>query len=646
MASPLPLFGVTRPVSDVYNKMIYIHPVCNKAVIALSPLSVALLAAVVAGTSAAMLAWRERPEAGATWLALLLVGQVWWTTFLVFELEASELAAKALWYDVQWIGVVVIPVAWLLFALEYTGRDRYVTPRVIAALAVVPAVTVAVVATGDPNGLIQADAAVAESPVGSFLRVDPGPWYYVIAGYTYLLGLLGSIPIFQLVRDDARPFRGQSAALIVGTAAPWVSSVLYLSGVISVGGLDPTPLAFAVSGVAYLLALSRFRLLTLAPAPRRRARQLVFEHLHDPAFVVGTEGYVVDLNQSAVETFGIDRRVAVGEPAAEVVPRYEELAARDADPSPLAIVGTDGRRPYEAKVRDVTDAHDRSIGRLVVFHDVGEYLGQQQRLDVLNRVFRHDVRTETNLIHGYADRLKADPTDERALSIVKESATRILELSDRTRLAAELFDPVKETPPPVSLEEAVAAVAADVRAEFPCAQFSIDDDLPEVRVPSVVTAIVENLCSNAVRHNDGDAPSVWLDATVDGNWVDLTVADDGPGIDEAEYRALNRGTETPLEHGSGIGLWIVKWATDRVGGDVSFERREPRGTVVTVSLPTVDSDDTDDGLDGRHAADTSGSVAARLDGDGDGTPDGDPVVSDGSAAGDAPRGDTVGDRSR
>jgi len=556
-------------------------------VIALSPLSVALLAAVVTGTSGAILAWRERPEAGATWLSLLLAGQVWWTTFLVFELEAPTLAAKALWYDVQWIGVVLIPIAWLLFAFEYTGRDRYVTPRVVTALLVVPLVTLVVVATGDSGGFLRADASVAESAVGSFLRVNPGPWYYLIAGYTYLLGLIGSVPILQLVRDDARPFRGQSAALLVGTAAPWASSILHLAGAIPVAGLDPTPLAFAVSGVAYLLALSRFRLLTFAPAPRRRARQLVFEHLHDPAFVVGTEGYLVDLNQSAVEIFGIDRRAAIGNPATEVVPRYNDLIAEDGGHSPLAIVGSNGRRPYEATVRNVTNAHARSIGQVVVFHDVGQYLGQQQRLDVLNRVFRHDVRTETNLIHGYADQLKADPTDERALSVVKQSATRILELSERTRTASELFDPVSEPPPPVPLDEIVDGVVSDLRSEFPCANVVVDPDLPTVSVPAVVHVIVEDLCSNAIQHNDTDAPSVWVTASVDDDWVELAVADDGPGIAESEYDVLQRGTETPLQHGSGIGLWIVKWAIDHIGGDVSFSARDPRGTNVTVSVPTV-----------------------------------------------------------
>ena len=552
---------------------------------ALSLLSIALLAAVVTGTSAAILAWRERPEAGATWLAVLLVGQVWWTTFLVFELEASTLAAKTLWYDVQWIGVVLVPVGWLLFALEYTGRDRYVRPGVVAAACVAPAITLLVVAAGDPAGLIVTNREVADTAVGSFLRVDPGPWYYVMAGYTYLLGLIGSVPILQLVRDDARSFRGQSAALLVGTAAPWGSSLLHLTGTIPVPGLDPTPLAFAVSGVAYLLALSRFRLLTLTPAPRRRARQLVFEQLHDPVFVVGTEGHVLDLNRSAGDVFEVDRRMAVGEPASAVVPRYDALDSECDEVGPLSIVGRNGRRPYEVTVRRVTDDHGRAVGRLVVFHDVGEYIGQQQRLNVLNRVFRHDVRTETNLIHGYADQLMADPTDERALSVVKRSASRILDLSERTRTASELFDPVSEPEPPIPLSEIVDEAVEDLRTEFPDARVSVDGDVPDVSVPATLRVVAANLCSNAIEHNDAESPSVSIEATVENGWVEFSVTDNGPGINSAEYEVLAQGTETPLEHGSGIGLWIVKWGVDQVGGNVSFAETEPRGTVVTVSVP-------------------------------------------------------------
>ncbi|WP_096393128.1 histidine kinase N-terminal 7TM domain-containing protein [Halorubrum trapanicum] len=568
---------------------------------ALSPLSVALLVAVTVGLAAAILAWRERPEPGATWLAVLLTGQVWWATFLVFELEATTLPAKALWYDVQWVGVVAIPVGWLFFALAYTGYDRYVTPFSVALVSVIPVATVAVAAAGDPGDLLAVDRVVRETAVGTFLDVVPGPLYYVIAGYTYLLGAVGSVPLIQLIRDDARPFRGQSAALLVGTAAPWAGNLAHLSGAVPIPGLDPTPLAFAVSGVAYLLALSRFRLLTLAPAPRRRARQLVFEQLHDPVFVVGTEGLLVDLNECAAETFGIDRRDAIGEPAATVVPKYDairELDGTDADkPRPIPIVGRDGQRPYEATVRDVVDDHDRTTARVITFHDVGAYLGQQQRLNVLNRVFRHDVRTETNLIQGYAEQLRSDPTDERALSIIEESAGRMLELSERTRTAGELFDPTEESET-APLTDAVDEAVAEARAVAPDARIEVGQVAP-VPVPVVLEVVLGNLCTNAVRHNDADAPWMRIDAAVADGWVEVTVADDGPGIDPAEYDVLDRGTETPLRHGSGIGLWIVKWGVDHLGGRISFDEREPTGTVVTVCVPVDRSETPGAGPDGE-----------------------------------------------
>ena len=557
-----------------------------------TPLTAALLVVVVLGVSVAILAWRERPEAGATWLALLVTGQVWWTVFLVFEIEATTYPMKVLWYDVQWIGVVVIPVAWLLFALEYTGHTRYVQPRTVGIASVVPAVTVAL-AFADGGGLLTEELVVVETSLGSFLRAEPGPWYFLIAGYTYLLGLLGTVPILQFVRDDGQPFRGQSAALLVGTAAPWVSSVVYVLGYVPVPGLDPTPFAFAVSGVAYLLAVTRFRLLTISPAPRRQARQIVFEYLHDPAFVLDTEGYVVDFNESAAATFGLDRSATVGAPATSAVPEYDALIAAAADDDGatserVTAVGTAGRRPYDVTVRDVRNTRHRAIGRVVVYHDIGEYLNLQQRLEVLNRVFRHNVRTETNLVLGYLDRVIENPGDEEAIDVVKRSTKRIHELSERTRSASDMFDPGSDSLDPVPLGPVLSEPVEAIREEFPNATVSVDGDLPDVRVPRVLRVVVENLLSNAVDHNEAPNPSAWVSASTDGDWVEIVVADDGCGIDEAEYAVLRRGTETPLEHGSGIGLWIVKWGTDLAGGRVSFAERDPVGTEVTVRVPTLE----------------------------------------------------------
>jgi signal transduction histidine kinase len=65
--------------------------------------------------------------------------------------------------------------------------------------------------------------------------------------------------------------------------------------------------------------------------------------------------------------------------------------------------------------------------------------------------------------------------------------------------------------------------------------------------------------------------------------VRLTVADDGPGIPKAEIEVIEEGQETPLEHASGLGLWLVQHVVEQSGGDVEFEVED--GTRVHLTLP-------------------------------------------------------------
>jgi len=74
---------------------------------------------------------------------------------------------------------------------------------------------------------------------------------------------------------------------------------------------------------------------------------------------------------------------------------------------------------------------------------------------------------------------------------------------------------------------------------------------------------------------------------IDNSRFVLTVEDDGPGIPDHEIEAVESGRETALEHGSGLGLWVVEWGAAAIGADVDYADREPRGTRVTVSIPIV-----------------------------------------------------------
>lgn len=94
------------------------------------------------------------------------------------------------------------------------------------------------------------------------------------------------------------------------------------------------------------------------------------------------------------------------------------------------------------------------------------------------------------------------------------------------------------------------------------------------------------------------------------------VHNDGPGIPESEQHPLERADETPLEHTSGMRLWLVKWLAEHYDGDVRFEATGA-GTTVCLSTPRGRTGAKQDAFDsGLPAPDAEPSAPDVVFGDG------------------------------
>lgn len=122
----------------------------------------------------------------------------------------------------------------------------------------------------------------------------------------------------------------------------------------------------------------------------------------------------------------------------------------------------------------------------------------------------------------------------------------------------------------------------------------------------VLSRVLAELVENAAEHSDRAQPQIDLAVTSTDDRAEIAVADDGPGVPERERAVLVDGDETPLRHGSGIGLWLVNWGVTHLGGTVSFADSQPRGSVVSVSLP---ADARDAGVSNADSRGTGDGVA-------------------------------------
>ncbi|WP_302080231.1 PAS domain S-box protein [Salinibaculum rarum] len=252
-------------------------------------------------------------------------------------------------------------------------------------------------------------------------------------------------------------------------------------------------------------------------------------------------------------------------------------------------------------VAPVTDGSGEVTAVVAIDVDVTDERVRQQRLTVLNRVVRHNLRNRMNVIAGNASVLlhEDEPTPDGAepAAQIRDTASELIELSEKAHTAEQLIDASENSEENIGLATLLKGLRDKMASEYP--ESTIETSLPknsDISVDAALKPALVELASNGLEHGGSD-PHLRIDATVesasesDREEVVLTIADDGPGLPEAEREVLENGEESALRHGSGLGLWLVNWLILQSGGtlDISVDSS---GTTVTARVPTQSSQKT------------------------------------------------------
>jgi len=536
---------------------------------------------------ATVLAWRRRAVpaadvfaavAGLTGLGALAIAAVipfGGTGYLPFAVTTA-------------VGLLV-PVPWILFAFEYTGRTELVSPGSAAAIGALPATGVLMIAVVigvelPADGNVSREMAVVVTVVGTIQSLA-----LLYSGALVLLG--AGLLLWAFYRyEHLDPIYGTVLG-IVGLV-PWLSAIVGAqAGRIDARALDVcVTVGMAVGATAALLAVTRLRLFATTPAAGNVGPSTVIEELDDAVVVTDTDGVVVEVNGAGRTAMGAASTSTVG---ADVATLLDVTLAdlRETDTDPVELHSENGRRLFEPTVSELTDQHSHCLGYAVVLRDVTERTTRQQRLEVLNRVLRHNLRNDVNAIVGYSDLLADDPDEPEPLAdAISEVAVELAGIGEKARRIERLMASAETGARSVPLAPLAENVIVDAAAEYPDADYerSVPDDVVVRGSGYLLEHALRNLVENAIEHNDEDIPWVEVRATFDANGtypLEVSVVDNGPGIPNQERAAVIDGDETPLEHGSGLGLWVVRWAITHLGGRIDIEDRASGGTCVCLQLP-------------------------------------------------------------
>lgn len=236
---------------------------------------------------------------------------------------------------------------------------------------------------------------------------------------------------------------------------------------------------------------------------------------------------------------------------------------------------------------------DGTVYRVVgLSEDVTDRKEREQQLAVLDRVLRHNLRNDMNIIIGNAEEItrKENAGTVAHSQAIIQVAEELLDLAEKQRHLFRLLNTPRE-PLTQDIETVLEEIRKPVATANPTATIDVfltADRTGPIRTTPHLDIAISELVENAIEHGSSDEPTVAIDAAVTESGIDIRVSDDGPGI-PLEEQAVLESEESQLFHGSGMGLWLVHWIVTQAGGSVSFEPNDGRGTAVTLWVPHVPS---------------------------------------------------------
>jgi len=211
----------------------------------------------------------------------------------------------------------------------------------------------------------------------------------------------------------------------------------------------------------------------------------------------------------------------------------------------------------------------------------------------------HEFRTPLSLLQSSLDILdrygeRLNPEQRREQDKYIRSASRQLSILADTVLTYRTMaaDALRGAPEPCDIRELSLTIADETRAAWSAGHGFRVDVAPEGDVllldVLLFRRILENLLANAFQYTPPEGV-VSLEVFRDGDWLRLTITDQGIGMEEKDreqaFESFHRGRNVGQRRGMGLGLSIVREALLQMGGSVTLTSAVDAGTAVAVAIP-------------------------------------------------------------
>jgi len=535
-----------------------------------------------------VLCWHRWKSPAAPYFTLLFAAATLWNLGDAGEFMSVTPAAKFLCVCVEYPGMVLVPVAWFLIVLYYTGNSRYLSRKTLPLLFLIPFVTVGVVWTNPLHGLYYT-SIVSVLEQGTFVGVYlHGPLFWLFIIWAYGLSALGIAIVAARFWTSHAIYRYQMAIILTACILPLAANVIYVARLGPVPYVDLAPLLFIVSGLLAAYGISRYQFLSLMPVAHDR----VFSTISDGIIVVDDKGDICDINPAAVHMLGVSPDRLIARPAREVLPKEMRLATGiDPDNQPVILeitINLAGQpRYYEVSCTPFDPRiPGRSLYQLIVLQDITRrkqaedaLADANKKLGLMTSITRHDILNQITALDCFLE-LGSGMAQSRE---EKEYITKEREIIANIQAQIEFTREYQDLGTKAAQWQDLHNLIARAAAQSHLGKVAIENAVPAVEVfaDPMLENVFSNLINNAVRYGQTITRVSFTGNVRNGEFL-VVCEDNGVGIpDEDKPRIFTRG----FGKHTGFGLFLSREILSITGFTIGENGTPGRGARFEIRVP-------------------------------------------------------------
>ncbi|WP_324761108.1 PAS domain-containing sensor histidine kinase [Haloarcula sp. GH36] len=320
-------------------------------------------------------------------------------------------------------------------------------------------------------------------------------------------------------------------------------------------------------------------------------------------------GTIVDANESLESMFGYStetlRELSVEAYSANTYAFSRADVVRQIQ---LAADGRPQRFKWRIKRQDGTLIWIQiDLSRLVVdgepfvlaeIRDITKYTDTSRRVSLLSRIMRHNLRNDLTVIAGRAQQIQSEiDTDHVSehTEKIEEKTNDIDRMTESVREIERATTPAKNGRVHKNTFDVVMETVDELSDKYPNAKLTVEEQTEMwFSIDAAFNQALRHAIENGIVHSNSTAPSVTVtvDKSPNTGRVEVSISDSCPPIPDIELDALDESIEnTDVSHGTGVGLFVMKWCVESLGGEITFDRANSGNTVSFYFPPEANPSD-------------------------------------------------------